>query len=267
MKMSPPSFQHDQHYPHPHPNPYHRGPHPVKQETTLPPAVTTTTNNNNVYGRMTPPPSSLKVNRDSHMIKKSLGPSSAKLNQQQQQQQQRGPVIIYTHSPKVIHTNPRDFMALVQKLTGMSRNEEAGTSSKESESTVPNHESDAANVDYTLQHQHQDNNNYMGKVEGSTCLGVNNNNNHNNNNNSSNSTDDNESSSVITDENCSSSGNNTGDVGQFNPYMTTPQLFDLLPAPPPNLPLYLPSSSDMLCYGGDSAIYDYYINFPYDQIT
>ncbi|XP_021759116.1 VQ motif-containing protein 20-like [Chenopodium quinoa] len=259
-KMSPPSFQQDQHYPHPHPY-HHRVPHPVKKETTPPPAATTTTNNNTVYGRMTL--SSLKVNRDSLIIKKSPGPSSAKLNQQQQQQQQRGPVIIYTHSPKVIHTNPRDFMALVQKLTGMSRNNEEAA---KSESSVPNHESVAPKVDYTPQHLHQDNNNYMGKVESSNCLGVNNNND-NNNNNSSNSTDDNESSSVITDENCSSSGNHTGDVvGQFNPYMT-PQLFDLLPAPPPSLPLYLPNSSDMLCYGGDPAIYDYDINFPYDQIT
>ncbi|KAJ4843487.1 hypothetical protein Tsubulata_043688 [Turnera subulata] len=31
------------------------------------------------------------------------------------------PVIIYTHSPKVIHTQPKDFMALVQELTGLSR--------------------------------------------------------------------------------------------------------------------------------------------------
>ncbi|XP_076949786.1 uncharacterized protein LOC143622561 [Bidens hawaiensis] len=34
------------------------------------------------------------------------------------QQQPPPPVIIYTHSPKVIHTRPCDFMALVQKLTG-----------------------------------------------------------------------------------------------------------------------------------------------------
>ncbi|GMH01904.1 hypothetical protein Nepgr_003743 [Nepenthes gracilis] len=32
----------------------------------------------------------------------------------------REPVIIYTHSPKVIHTHARDFMALVQELTGLS---------------------------------------------------------------------------------------------------------------------------------------------------
>ncbi|KAL0904546.1 hypothetical protein M5K25_026671 [Dendrobium thyrsiflorum] len=33
----------------------------------------------------------------------------------------RPPVIIYTHSPKIIHTRACDFMALVQKLTGFSR--------------------------------------------------------------------------------------------------------------------------------------------------
>ncbi|KAF0930651.1 hypothetical protein E2562_034185 [Oryza meyeriana var. granulata] len=36
-----------------------------------------------------------------------------------QQQQQQPPVIIYTHSPKIIRTNPRDFMSIVQKLTGL----------------------------------------------------------------------------------------------------------------------------------------------------
>lgn len=49
---------------------------------------------------MSPP---LKINRDSCHIKK---PSF--------EQQQRHPVIIYTHSPKIIRTHPRDFMALVQ---------------------------------------------------------------------------------------------------------------------------------------------------------
>ncbi|CAL4940777.1 unnamed protein product [Urochloa decumbens] len=33
--------------------------------------------------------------------------------------QTQQPVIIYTHSPKVIRTNPRDFMSIVQKLTGL----------------------------------------------------------------------------------------------------------------------------------------------------
>ncbi|TMW89851.1 hypothetical protein EJD97_016548 [Solanum chilense] len=60
---------------------------------------------------MKPPTSPLKMNKDSVYIKKS--PSSSFLNQHR-------PVIIYTHSPKIIHTNPCDFRALVQKLTGLS---------------------------------------------------------------------------------------------------------------------------------------------------
>ena len=58
-----------------------------------------------------PRPSPLKINKDSHFINKQ--PSAAK-------HQQQHPVIIYTHSPKIIHTQARDFMALVQKLTGLS---------------------------------------------------------------------------------------------------------------------------------------------------
>lgn len=68
---------------------------------------------------MSPP---LKINRDSCHIKK---PSF--------EQQQRNPVIIYTHSPKIIRTHPRDFMALVQKLTGFSRSEKDLSSSPKSE--------------------------------------------------------------------------------------------------------------------------------------
>ncbi|XP_052134574.1 protein MKS1-like [Oryza glaberrima] len=34
-------------------------------------------------------------------------------------QQHKQPVIIYTHSPKVIRTSPRDFMSIVQRLTGL----------------------------------------------------------------------------------------------------------------------------------------------------
>ncbi|XP_016164026.1 VQ motif-containing protein 20-like [Arachis ipaensis] len=56
----------------------------------------------------------LKINKESHCISKNQ-------NQNHKQQQQRQPVIIYTHSPRVIETNPRDFMQLVQKLTGLPR--------------------------------------------------------------------------------------------------------------------------------------------------
>ncbi|KAE8789786.1 protein MKS1-like [Hordeum vulgare] len=85
-----------------------------------------------------------KIHRDSHLIHKgavagasaSSPPSSSSTNSsvssspgvgqhrpaprpKQQQQQQQQPVIIYTHSPKVIRTSPRDFMSIVQKLTGL----------------------------------------------------------------------------------------------------------------------------------------------------
>ncbi|CAB4281294.1 unnamed protein product [Prunus armeniaca] len=100
-------------------------------------------NNNNNNNGLYPPPS-LKINKDSHFIKKSPSSSSSSPSSSAssstsslvnavagsagarppQQQQQRHPVIIYTHSPKIIHTHPRDFMALVQKLTGLSRFDE-----------------------------------------------------------------------------------------------------------------------------------------------
>lgn len=82
-------------------------------------------------------PSPLKINKESHLIRKSSSSSSASTSnssssvsiidppvfgvKQQQQQQKNRPVIIYTHSPKVIHTQAKDFMALVQNLTGLSR--------------------------------------------------------------------------------------------------------------------------------------------------
>ncbi|XP_050374446.1 VQ motif-containing protein 8, chloroplastic-like [Argentina anserina] len=73
-------------------------------------------------------PTPLKINRDSHLIHKQQ-PSRMAGSQgyHQQQEQQRRPVIIYTYSPKVIHTRPHDFMALVQKLTGLSRSDENQT--------------------------------------------------------------------------------------------------------------------------------------------
>ncbi|RWW42283.1 hypothetical protein BHE74_00052187 [Ensete ventricosum] len=72
-------------------------------------------------------PAPLKIHKDSHLIHKASSSSSSSStttnasSQQQQQQQRHRPVIIYTHSPKVIHTQAHDFMALVQKLTGLSR--------------------------------------------------------------------------------------------------------------------------------------------------
>lgn len=67
-----------------------------------------------------PRPAPLKVSKDSHKIKKPpLAPQPPQHHHQQQQPTQiRPPVIIYAVSPKVIHTNPSDFMNLVQRLTG-----------------------------------------------------------------------------------------------------------------------------------------------------
>ncbi|PON76285.1 VQ motif containing protein [Parasponia andersonii] len=64
-----------------------------------------------------PRPTPLKIHKDSHKIRK---PPVAPQPSQPQAHQPRQPVIIYTVSPKVIHTNPSDFMNLVQRLTGLS---------------------------------------------------------------------------------------------------------------------------------------------------
>ncbi|KAL0857320.1 hypothetical protein Bca101_062474 [Brassica carinata] len=80
-------------------------------------------NDNSGVGIIYPPSSPsplLKLNKDSHVIKKPPSPSSSSSAAAKPRQ----PVIIYTNTPKVIHTNPKDFMALVQKLTGMSHSEE-----------------------------------------------------------------------------------------------------------------------------------------------
>lgn len=69
-------------------------------------------------------PPLLKINKGSHFIHKASSTSSMSSSVScvapMARQQQRQPVIIYTHSPKIIHTQARDFMALVQKLTGAS---------------------------------------------------------------------------------------------------------------------------------------------------
>ncbi|CAK9167833.1 unnamed protein product [Ilex paraguariensis] len=99
------------------PTQFHDHHHQAKRET------------NGLY----PPP--LKINKDSHFIKKSPPSSSSSSSSSlvsgmasiSARPPQRQPVIIYTHSPKVIHTNPRDFMQLVQKLTGLSRSDHDDT--------------------------------------------------------------------------------------------------------------------------------------------
>ncbi|KAI4307161.1 hypothetical protein L6164_030378 [Bauhinia variegata] len=64
-----------------------------------------------------PRPTPLRVHKDSHKIKK---PPLAPQPPSQPQPPPRQPIIIYTVSPKIIHTTPADFMNLVQRLTGSS---------------------------------------------------------------------------------------------------------------------------------------------------
>ncbi|XVE60163.1 hypothetical protein DITRI_Ditri05aG0105900 [Diplodiscus trichospermus] len=73
-----------------------------------------------------PRPAPLKVHKDSYKIKK---PPLAPQPVQRQPTQIRPPVIIYAVSPKVIHTNPSDFMNLVQRLTGSTSSSSSGSSS------------------------------------------------------------------------------------------------------------------------------------------
>ncbi|OMO55361.1 VQ motif-containing protein [Corchorus olitorius] len=84
-----------------------------------------------------PRPAPLKVRKDSYKIKKP--PLAPQPVVQQQPTQIRPPVIIYTVSPKVIHTNPSEFMNLVQRLTGST-----SSSSSSSISTYPFQESSGA---------------------------------------------------------------------------------------------------------------------------
>ncbi|KAI3750590.1 hypothetical protein L2E82_21264 [Cichorium intybus] len=81
-----------------------------------------------------PRPAPLRVRKDSHKIRKppvAPPPQHQQHNHHQSQQipqPYRPPVIIYTVSPKVIHTNPTEFMTLVQRLTGPSASSPVGSS-------------------------------------------------------------------------------------------------------------------------------------------
>ncbi|XP_019149807.1 PREDICTED: protein MKS1-like [Ipomoea nil] len=80
-----------------------------------------------------PRPTPLRVNKDSYKIKKPpvapqqpqqpAAPAAAAATTTQNQ-----PVIIYSVSPKVIHTTVSDFMGVVQRLTGSSSSQVGQTS-------------------------------------------------------------------------------------------------------------------------------------------
>lgn len=95
-----------------------------------------------------PRPAPLKVRKDSHKIVKKppLAPPAPlhhrhdyhhhqQQQQPPQQSQPRAPVIIYTVSPKVIHTSPNNFMNLVQRLTGLQRSSSDAAAAASASST------------------------------------------------------------------------------------------------------------------------------------
>ncbi|PON94510.1 VQ motif containing protein [Trema orientale] len=198
-------------------------------------------NASNIPAGFSPPP--LKINRNSHSIKKSSSLSSSSSSspplasgfarstaaKPPHQQQQRHPVIIYTHSPKVIHTHPRDFMALVQKLTGLSRPEDDdGNTNIAAKPESGNNSSSSSSLPAAAAAEdHKNNNNIGSKV----AVAANN--------------DDNESSSVITEEYGSSSCN-LGD-GQVNSCSAHHQ---------PNNPCNMTTNNHVPVFGSNSA--DFY---------
>ncbi|XP_071725324.1 VQ motif-containing protein 8, chloroplastic-like [Rutidosis leptorrhynchoides] len=93
-----------------------------------------------------PRPSPLKLDRNSHVIQKSStslslifssSDNSLPVNNPKQIQK---PVIIYARSPKIIHTQPKDFMALVQRLTGHDSSRPKDNSNKVSKAVSNNRE-------------------------------------------------------------------------------------------------------------------------------
>ncbi|CAN1159183.1 VQ motif-containing protein 20 [Linum perenne] len=147
----------------------------------------------------------LKLNKDSHAIKKpsaynnssssssSSAVASSASSSTVKPPQRQHPVIIYTHSPKVIHTHPRDFMALVQKLTGMTRSDdpdpvvrpESGkpdSSSEEESQRIVGDDNDSSSVITEENNSEQTNSNSNCFVSSSSIFDSNNNNNNSSNN-------------------------------------------------------------------------------------
>lgn len=90
-----------------------------------------------------PRPTPLKIHKDSHKIRK---PPVAPQPSQPPANPPRQPVIIYTVSPKIIHTNPNDFMNLVQRLTGLSSSSSSSSSCPTTSTTLSSSEAVTRNV-------------------------------------------------------------------------------------------------------------------------
>ncbi|RYR47977.1 hypothetical protein Ahy_A07g033964 isoform A [Arachis hypogaea] len=107
--------------------------------------------NNNPTGRSPrrelqgPRPTPLRINKDSHKIKKPpLAPPPPQQPPSHHQPPPRQPIIIYTVSPKIIHTTPGDFMSLVQRLTGSSSSSSSSSMSMSFNNTYPSFSTYAA---------------------------------------------------------------------------------------------------------------------------
>ncbi|KAH7516520.1 hypothetical protein FEM48_Zijuj10G0143800 [Ziziphus jujuba var. spinosa] len=181
-------------------------------------------------------PSPLKINRDSHSIQKPSSsfaaapvvPASAFPNPQQKRQ----PVIIYTHSPKVIHTQARDFMALVQKLTGLTHPEDetASFSQKQMESNGNAKDSSSAMSEANAAKSGNRNPTIISQEETESSSVVTDDNNNNNKNYSGNS-----SSSDMEAIRSSSSGSGGSSILSFsNSYFG-------------DVPLFTPNGTDFFC--------------------
>ncbi|KAJ4700920.1 VQ motif-containing protein [Melia azedarach] len=98
-----------------------------------------------------PRPAPLKVRKESYKIRKppvAPQPSQHHHHQHPPQAPPRRPVIIYTVSPKVIHTNPSEFMTLVQRLTGSSSSSSSTTTT--TATTTTSYSSSTISYDHPL---------------------------------------------------------------------------------------------------------------------
>ncbi|KAK4358080.1 hypothetical protein RND71_023690 [Anisodus tanguticus] len=205
--------------------------HATKVNQTIISISNNNNNNNNVS-------SPLKINKASHFIKKSssnLLPSSSSSSSLYNgvaaatstttipSQQPRHPVIIYTHSPKVIHTHPRDFMALVQKLTGLSPEDDHSSPSHPPQPMPQHPKFEPINEEDLISCSES----CLGDILGSDKESIYHTDITNNINNKTEllSNDDNESTSVVTDENNGSY--NVGDNSSASCYVPPPPIFDL----------------------------------------
>ena len=156
-------------------------------------------------------PSPLKINKDSHVIQKQAPAPK--------QQQRQGPVIIYTHSPKIIHTQARDFMALVQKLTGFSRSDEVNETAPSRSRKNSNKPKDDSFITLAAGNRQEDNDSSSALTDENGSFGRSDGFGHVNNNNNN---------------NVSSSSVPTNTISAQNAFFA-------------DLPLFTPNSSDFFC--------------------